>query len=245
MYCVIRPCLWLIGTNLAFIVYVMKSIDYGGARMRICILFAIVTAIIVGTASLASADATTFQKWTFATDANPGTPDVVDNAYGAPSAAIDFDSPNGSGWIDSMSDLFGPAQGFWDIGMGSITLDIPNAAMGAGSATEVQVDVTYWLDISDAADMQLTPDATFVDKTTSLVEEGPIGGGWYRDHWTWQMTPSADSQHITVLANQDWGSIIDEVSVTTTSTSVPEPGVLPILSGIIGFAGLRMRRRKA
>lgn len=210
--------------------------------MRVSVLIAaIVVAVCI--ASMAVADVTTFQEWSFTTDTNPASPESVVNTYGDPGAVINLDESFATGWWDSDPDLYGSAQGWWDIGLGSIVLDIPNA--GPDSSMDVELSIKYWADLSQSPGVGFSSSGSTVDMTTELVEDGPLGGGWYRDIWKLHIGPASDSGVITISADQDWGSMIDEVSVSTTSaaSAVPEPGSLMALCAAV--AGLVVRRRSA
>jgi len=194
--------------------------------MKLAVLIAII-AITAFVASVAVADdpnapswrgtaGSTFQEWAFSTNSNPATPESVSNPCGMPSAAIDYEPPFGAGWKDSLPGVYGSAQGWWDIARGSIVLSIinhPNVDLDVSK--DIQVQVVYWDDINDAPSVLITPSATFVGKTTTLVETGPVGGAWRMDLWTFHVDPNQNSETITVEGHPTMGSQIDKIVVDT------------------------------
>ena len=170
---------------------------------------------------------TTFQDWTFDDDSNPAAPSGLVNPNGTPSADITV-SEFGTYWWDnsdlSWSAVFGSAQGWWDIAEGSILLTVPNQGnANPGSFTSIQLQVTYWLDISEAPEVSVSPFAVQQgEKETTLVESGPAGGGWYSDLYRWNVSPSPYSLAITLVGPASSGSMIDRIIVDTLYV-VPEP----------------------
>ena len=156
----------------------------------------------------------TLAEWRFDTDANPADPEVVTNAYGAPSANIaigDF----GEGWFDSQSNVFGSKQGFWDLGSaGTITIGVPNSPPCVFK--EVWVQVTYWEDISAAPTVAVAGGTPLGDPVSPvLVEAGPAGGGWYCALTKWRFAPGPDSETVTITATPEWGALIENVVIDT------------------------------
>ena len=164
----------------------------------------------------------TFQEWRFDTNANPSGPESVDNAFGTPSAAVDYEPPFGTGWKNTLPAVYGSAQGWWDIARGSIVLSIidsPNIA--AHVWKDIQVQVTYWQDINMAPSVGVTPSGSLVSKTTRLVESGPVGGAWYADTWLFHVDPAAGSgETVTVAGHPNMGSQIDKIVVDTRYAAV-------------------------
>jgi len=185
----------------------------------------------------------TLQVWNFATDANPAAPSLLNNPFGTPSATIDYDPLFGTGWYDTMPDLYGSKQGWWDIATGTIAFDIPNSpATGPGSFKLLQLQVTYWKDLSLAPLVTLDPFGTPQGSvTTSLVEPGPVGGGWYSDTYLWELVPNPTGEQLLISGDPMWGSQIDQVVVDTICV-VPEPSALVCLMLGLGTLWLAQRR---
>lgn len=176
---------------------------------------------------------TTFQQWNFSSDANPAAPDFVNNAYGSPSASItvgDF----GCGWFEELPG-FGSATGYWDLGSeGTIALDI-----NSGSATEVWVQVAYFLDMSQAPVVNVA-NGTWISGDTHVVESMEFGGGWFVDQSVWQIAAGSNLA-ITFIGSADFGSLVDSVVVDTNA--VPEPASLVAM--LAGLGGMLIRRRRS
>jgi hypothetical protein len=218
-----------------------------GDTMKVSVLIAVI-AVLVFTVSGAFASvipATTSQTWTFATEANPASPDQVDNPFGSPTALISVDE-NGTGYTDTFPEVYGSAQGWWDIGTGSVVLTIPNGPnTGPGTYKDIVVWVKYWKDISDAPDVQVSPTSLSSGVTSTKLEDGPVGGAWWADTWSFHIEPNPTIETITLAGAPGMGSQIDEIKVDTVCAAVPEPGSLMALcSGLLGVAGLAVRRKR-
>jgi hypothetical protein len=216
--------------------------------MKVSVLFVIVALLACGASgALGATVAATSQTWGFATEAGSGAPDTANNPFGSPAALISVDQ-NGTGYYDTMPDVYGSAQGWWDIGTGSIVLTIPNRPnAGVDTYKDISVMVKYWKDISDAPDVQVSPSAMSFGVTSQWLEDGPMGGAWWADTWAFHIEPNPDSETITIQAST-WGSQVDEIKVETICAlkPVPEPGSLMALcSGILGLAGYAIRRKRA
>lgn len=184
----------------------------------------------------------TFQEWTFATNANPAAPTIDQNGYGDPVATIDFQPPYGTGWKDTLPGVYGSKQGWWDIATGSIVLSIPNTGLtGPGTYKEIWIQLTYWRDINDAPSVLVDlPGAvqTFGNDPDQLIELGPVGGGWYYDLTKWRVEPNPLEEVIVITGAPFMGSQIDQIVVDTIC--VPEPASL---AGLACLAVVLLRRR--
>jgi len=199
--------------------------------MRLLVLVAVTSATMYMASTAGAADpypplwrgttGSTFQEWRFSTNSYPeATPESVDNAFGVPSATIDYLWPWGSGWYDTLPVPYGQnAQGWWDISAGSIVLNIINHPnIGVNVSKDIKVQVTYWNDMSKPPSVLVTPPAPtpsvpqpwFVSKTTSL---GSVE--WRIDLWTFHVDPNLNSETITVKGDPIMGSQIDKIVVDT------------------------------
>jgi len=180
----------------------------------------------------------TLQQWSFSTDADPATPDIFSNPFGSSSADIDVEPLYGTGWWDTYEDVYGSKQGWWDVARGSITLEISNSPSSPpGSYKLIQVQVTYWRDISAAPSISVNPFATQQGSTiTTLIENGPEGGAWYSDRSIWVLGPNPSSETVLVQGHATYGSMIDGIVVDTICV-VPEPSSVAC-AALLGLAAL-------
>jgi hypothetical protein len=184
----------------------------------------------------------TFQEWTFATNANPATATIDQNGYGDPVATIDGQPAGETGWRNTLPGVYGSKQGWWDIGTGSIVLDIPNSGLtGPGTYKEIWVQLTYWRDISQAPVVGMNLPGvvkTYDNDPDQLVLAGPVGGGWYYDLTKWRVEPNPLEERIVITGAELWGSQIDQIVVDTIC--VPEPASL---AGLACLVAVLLRRR--
>jgi hypothetical protein len=156
----------------------------------------------------------TFQEWSFSTNARPATPESYINSFGVPSASID--NVSYVRWYNALPAVYGSAQGWWDIAASSVVLSVTNHPnIGVNVSKEIQVRVTYWVALNLAPTVVVTPSASLVSKTTTLVEHVPDMGAWYEDVWTFRVDPNQNSENITVNGHPTGGSQIDEIVVDT------------------------------
>jgi hypothetical protein len=172
---------------------------------------------------------TTFADWQFLSETpNPLVAEQQSNPAGLPTALIMLDQDLASGWYDSFPAVYGSAAGFWDIGRGggyggAIALTVPHPSGAAANVLTVMVQVVYWDDISDTPTVQV-PGGTMVGSpSTSLVEAGPSGGGWYAQLTQWTVAAGWDATALVkVEGHLEWGSVIDRI-VVDTRYAAPEP----------------------
>lgn len=158
----------------------------------------------------------TYQQWDFSTNANPASPELGANPYGTPTAAIDYEPPFGAGWKNSLPGVYGSAQGWWDIARGSITTSVASSPdIAFEMVKDIEVQVIYWKDINDAPSVTVTPSASFIGKTTVLIQAGPVGGAWYADTWRFSLTTNQNGETLTVHGHPTMGSQIDRVVADT------------------------------
>ena len=186
-------------------------------------------------------EGTTFEEWQFGTATNPAAPDVVNNPYGTPSAAIQL-GDLAKGWVDASQSAFGNRQGFWDLGSGgTISLTIPNRPVPL-EYKEIWVAVTYFADIPRPPVVSV-PNGTAYGGPIApiLLEAMPTGAEWYAEVTMWRIYPNPDQETILITADGQFGSMIDTVTVDTYC--VPEPATLALLA--LGGLGLIIRRKRS
>jgi len=188
----------------------------------------------------ATAQAVPFEleaEWMFSTDDTICSPDT--NIDAATASATVQVGAFGSGWTDSLPAVYGSAQGFWDIGLGGISIDMP-CTLDAQKYADIWVGVVYWDDIS-AMPSVLVQGGELVEMSAPLpIEAGPAGGGWYATMSHWTIDSSPESFTIDIMADQNWGSVIDGVFVDVSV--VPEPATIVLLA--MGGIALAIRRRR-
>ncbi len=183
-------------------------------------------------------DGSTFQEWTFDTDASPAAPNISTNAYGTASATTTV-GLFGSGWLEQLPAM-GTQTGYWDLGGegGQMALDIPNRPL-ALPYKEIWIQVTYYRDINQAPQVSV-PGAQFVSAQTLPLEIVPTGGAWMVDQSVWRIEPNPFSEQVIMSSDPMWGAVIDQVVVDTICA--PEPASV-LLLGLAGAFMLRGRRR--
>lgn len=184
---------------------------------------------------------TTFQQWDFTGNSQTPAPNPLTNGYGTPTLSIDYNPPFGSGWYNTLGG-YGSRQGFWDIANGSMSLDIPSVAVPA-FYLQIQLQVVYWKDISQAPSYNLSPSAVQIGSTITTLVEDPAGlGAWFSDLIVWEVTPGPADQFITVLGDASFGSVIEQIIIDTKP--VPEPGALGLGLAFAGALLIRPRSRR-
>jgi hypothetical protein len=182
---------------------------------------------------------TTHEEWSFGTNANPASPDVVSNPYGSASAAITVGAM-GAGWSDDFG--LGTKRGIWDLGGsdGRIVLNIANLAAPANSK-DIWVQVVFYKiqGMMDAPIVTISG-AQFVSGETSLIEADTVMGpgyGWYAYATIWRMQQSPASEQIVLTGNAPFvGSMVDQVVIDTRSAAAAQP----VISGSAAIAGVTM-----
>ena len=155
----------------------------------------------------------TYQTWSFGSNANPAPPDPSNNAYGQASAAITV-GLYGSGWLFTLPGL-GTLSGYWDLGGpgGKITLDIPNGPTTL-SYKKIWVQVTAFRDITQLP-LVTIPGAELVGTQTLLFQHVPTGGDWYTVVTRWRLRPNPGQEQVQVTTDPAWGAVVDQVVVDT------------------------------
>jgi hypothetical protein len=175
---------------------------------------------------------------------NPIAPDVTTGS-GSASAAVLID-PNAAGLLSGPAYQIGTISRYLDLGpTGSIHIDLTTDNSGP-SGMAVWVTTVYHEDMTAAPSVELSS-GSLVGSRTSLVEDTSLPG--LPSQWTlyealWMLNPDdvGAFQGLDVIADPGAGSNIQQVTIHTGF--VPEPSAaLAFLTGLIGFAGIVMRRR--
>jgi hypothetical protein len=158
---------------------------------------------------------TTYQEWRFDDDDNPSAPEVIQNPVGGALAVITL-GLFGEGWQYQLDGL-GTQTGYWDLGGegGQIVVTVPVPPWPLDSR-DVWIQVTYYRDISQPPTVGIdVPGAVKNAEQTLVVEAVPTGGQWLLHQSSWSMDPYPGEDHITVLADAMWGSLVDQIVVET------------------------------
>lgn len=160
------------------------------------------------------AASSTLEQWRFGTSSNPAVPDVLNNAYGVPTAAITV-GPYGSGWLYWIPGL-GTPTGYWDLGSaGTIVCTVPTPPVAAGSYADwVSVQATYFKDITQGPAASVAG-ATRALVSTSVLENVTTGGQWLVEQTYWRRSPVSNLLTATLLSSAQWGSVIEETVIDT------------------------------
>jgi hypothetical protein len=156
----------------------------------------------------------TYQNWDFRTSANPASPEVLANAFGASTATI-TPGPFSDGYFASIPGSTN--VGFWDLGQsGTITASIPNnPSATATSYKYVWVQVAQYIGgvFPNYASVTIA-NGTLLGGQRVKVENAPPLGAVFVDQTMWRLEPSPSSEVVTITAPSN-GSLIDGVIVDT------------------------------
>jgi hypothetical protein len=180
------------------------------------------------------------QSFTFTTSANPAAPESFTNPHGSGSATVTL-GPFGDGWFPETSVLARDGtSGAWDLGQaGTIEVLMPfRTGGGVAGVLEVFVHVIAMQSVTALPDIQVAGSHLgFTITDSENVRNGP--DVWYDRTWSGFATVlDGDALRVTVAANPDSGSFVDQVSVYV----IPEPTVLSILMVSMAVFASRMRR---
>lgn len=158
--------------------------------------------------------ATTYENWSFSSDANPAAPETFVNAKGTPLATI----TQGPGAAPYYTRLMGSNRsGGWDIGSlnGHISLSIPNYP---GPWKRLQVQITYlsmpglfeppWVSIAGG---------TLLSSSGTVNEVIPGFGSWVTTNTFWLVQPGPANEVIVVNGTPAATAVtlIDQIIVDT------------------------------
>jgi hypothetical protein len=163
---------------------------------------------------------TTYQSWSFSTDANPVSPELLANPYGQPVASIEV-GYLGSGWIDQLEGL-GTQTGYWDIGgEGGRIVIVMDPLPRPLAYQDIWVQATYFTDITQPPIVNVEG-ATRIAGQRLLVESLGGSGAWYLEQSLWRIDPPRRHGEPVVLTSEPmWGAIIDQIVVDTNSVQLP------------------------
>ncbi|MBN1124276.1 MAG: hypothetical protein JXA82_04650 [Sedimentisphaerales bacterium] len=191
---------------------------------------------------------TTYQAWSFSTDANPAYADEAINEYGTPVVEMigNFQETN-TVWLDT--DL--GQQGVWIVDRGSLTgfegtsdmrIYIPNVPV-ENPLKEIWVQLVYYAQEGGTPNVYVIPEGNFDISPVphmELVEKVEDGEYYYHATFSIQLTEedggNPDWEYI-YIRPRDCQVYIDSVIVETQC--IPEPLSLTLL----GLGGLFLRRR--
>ena len=170
-------------------------------------------------------------EWQFGSSANPAAPDVSPGGAGPGEATI---APGAfaSGWMAN-NPIMGGAQGIWDLGRnGTITLSSPAGLAGDSSQARLfTVRVVQYQD--GGIYSQLT--AVSVPGATQAASKAAYGdptdlGDWVVQETQWSAPVGGAVNSITITSAYD-GSLVDSVTVLTSSAAVSPPQLTILRAG--------------
>jgi len=166
---------------------------------------------------------TTYQSWSFNADANPASPESINNPYGQPVADIAV-GQFGSGWLQQLPGM-GTQTGYWDIGgTGGRIVIVLGPLPRPLAYHQVWVQVTYFTDITQPPIVNVDSASVFGGQTV-LVEHVPSGGDWYLEQSLWHIEPPQRHGEPVVLTSEPmWGALVDQIVVDTDSVELPDCG---------------------
>jgi hypothetical protein len=164
---------------------------------------------------------------------------------GTGSATVSI-ATTGAGFVSGPDYAIGSRDTYLDLGpSGTIHLDVSSDPRGM----ELWVQAIYHVDMA-AAPLITINGGSALSGTTMVVEDTGLDpqtpSGWTLYQYLWKINPAdiGSFNGIDILADAQSGSFIQQVSIDTRF--LPEPGsMIVVLSGIIGLAGLALRRRSA
>lgn len=175
---------------------------------------------------------TTWQAYQFTTDSTQPVPEMLDNEYGAPTAAVTVTSPFGTGWQDPAVAFSTPgvdADGAWDIGpAGSIAISLPMAPPNDDPGLFYRVDFHVYViayEIPVALPVISAPGLVLegVASSSVVVKQETIGR--YKGlTWTAAADILSGNTATILLTATAAGAVVDSVTIHTRYTRMGEPG---------------------
>ena len=171
----------------------------------------------------AGQDATTLQAWEFGTSDPNAVPDVVHNAFGAPTLSV-----LGGQWLPE----YEGRTGVWEIGAADgLSVFIPNNPI-PNEFKHIWLQLTFFQ--PTGFDPMIITDPLYGSIETAASTD--LGAGWWHRTYSIQIFPNPESETI-ALFSPGCSLGVDELVIDTICT--PEPAGLLLLT----LAGVFVRRR--
>jgi hypothetical protein len=175
---------------------------------------------------------TTYQAWTFDDGDNPALPEIDENPYGTPVAAI---QQNDAGWATS----FYGRMGVWGNHPNplNIALYIPNQPV-PNTYKEIWLEIGYKGIITGIL-VEPIPGG-IVEPILQTNDPVDPTNGWYKAIYAWRIYPNPYGENILIGATGT-GGFVDYIKVDTIC--IPAPGAVLLGSIGVGLVGWLRRRR--
>jgi hypothetical protein len=171
---------------------------------------------------------TTYQNWTYGTNANPAAPDVaVYNPYGTPIATI-----TDGNWL-AVEDNH---VGVWQLLNPDSSINSVIPVYPTATTTAVWTQIT-WSPEDGVPDLTVDGDAgTLLQRVQLTAQYGP-NSPWYQDVWE-TTVPTLPSVSVLVTGGVDVGEVVVD--------TIPEPSTLALLAmGVFGLLAYTCQKRQA